>query len=157
VCVCVCVCVGLTVLQSQQPTLSLEDVTSTAISDNTYLVAAANAALPLPPAIQLQFIASVLNHTLCPSLPCNYDWLGGMQPHHHPHLLPGAGPLADPDFFNSPLRSFSSESERDVTATPGRWRVYAEIFYNNRMVLAYPPSSLKVGVDHTLIVVPLPP
>jgi hypothetical protein len=146
--------IGLTVLQSQQPLLSLEDITSSAISDNTFLVAAATTALALPPAAQLTFIASVLNHTLCPSLPCNYDWLGGMHPHHHPHLLPGAGPLADPDFFSTPLRSFSSESERDVAATPERWRVYAEIFYDNRMVVAYPASSLKVGVDHTLVVVP---
>jgi hypothetical protein len=145
--------IGLTVLQSQQPTLSLEDISSTAISDNAFLHAAANAALDKPKAAQVAFISFVLNHTHCPSVPCNYDWLGGMHAQDHPHLVPGPGPLADPDFYNSPLRSFTNQPERQVSALPGRWRVYAEIFYDNRLVMSYPSSSLKVGVDHTLVVV----
>ena len=149
------VSIGLTVLQSQQPDLSLEDVTSSAISDNDFLHAAAGAALRKSAADQVAFIASVLNHTHCPSLPCNYDWLGSMNALDHPHLLPGPGPSADPDFFKSPLRSFSNQPGRDVAAQPERWRVYAEIFYDNRLVVAYPPSSLKVGFDHTLVVVRL--
>jgi hypothetical protein len=145
--------IGLTVLQSQQPSLSLEDIKSTAISDNTFLHAAANTALHKSETAQVAFIASVLNHTHCPSLPCNYDWLGGIDPRDHPHLVPGPGPSADPDFFKSPLRSFSNQPERQVAAQPERWRTYAEIFYDNRLVVAYPPASLKVGVDHTLVVV----
>ena len=145
--------IGLTVLQSQQPELSLEDVTSVAISDNAFLHAAANRAFHKSKADQIAFIASVLNHTHCPTLPCNYDWLGGADARDHPRLLPGAGPLADPDFFKTPLRSFSNQPERDVSAQPLRWRTYAEIFYDNQLVVVYPPSSLKVGYDHTLVVV----
>ncbi len=145
--------IGLTVLQSQQPELSLEDVTSSAISDNAFLHAAAGAALQKSAADQVAFIASVLNHTLCPLFPCNYDWLGSMNSLDRPHLLPGPGPSADPDFFKSPLRSFSNQPARVVAAQPDRWRVYAEIFYDNRLVMVYPPSSLKVGFDHTLVVV----
>ena len=147
------VSIGLTVLQSQQPELSLEDIKSTAISDNAFLHAAANAAFHKSKAAQIAFIASVLNHTHCPSLPCNYDWLGGMDTQDHPHLITGVGPLLDPDFFKSPLRSFSNQPARFVAAQPERWRTYAEIFYDNRLVVSYPPSSLKVGVDHTLVVV----
>lgn len=147
--------IGLDVLQSQQPELSLDEVTSSAISDNAFLHATAGKALHKSAADQITFIASVLNNTLCPSLPCNYDWLGGMNSFDHPHLLPGSGPSADPDFFKSPLRSFSNQPEHDVAAQPERWRVYAEIFYDNRLVVAYPPSSLKVGFDHTLVVVRL--
>jgi hypothetical protein len=145
--------IGLNVLQSQQPELSLEDLTSVAISDNAFLHAAAKFAFHKSKADQVAFIASVLNHTHCPTLPCNYDWLGGMDPRDHPHLLPGPGPLADPDFFESPLRSFSNQPERDVSAQPLRWRTYSEIFYDNRLVLSFPSSSLKVGYDHTLVVV----
>jgi hypothetical protein len=145
--------IGLAVLQSQQPSLSLEDIKSTAISDNTFLHAAANTALHKSETAQVAFIASVLNHTHCPLLPCNYDWLGGIDPRDHPHLVPGPGPSADPDFFKSPLRSFSNQPESQVAAQPERWRTYAEIFYDNRLVVAYPPASLKVGVDHTLVVV----
>jgi hypothetical protein len=147
--------IGLAVLQSQQPTLSLEDITSTAISENSFLHASANSALHRSKAVQIAFIASVLNHTHCPSLPCNYDWLGGVDIDDHPHLLSGPGPLADPDFFHSPLRSFSNEPELLLASRPGRWRTYAEIFYDNSLILSYPPSSLKVGFDHTLVVVRL--
>ena len=147
--------IGLDVLQSQQPGLSLEDITSTAISDNAFLHAAANAALRKSKAAQIAFITSVLNHTHCPSLPCNYDWLGGMDPRDHPHLMNGVGPQLDPDFFKSPLRSFSNQPARDVAAQPERWRTYTQIFYDNHLVVAYPPSSLKVGFDHTLVVVRL--